>query len=115
GYEMRHVVTNDTELSQVLNMAEFKDPLAGFAPQRTGILPGPLGATWHRWTSTGSTAFGTNQIVAGDDRLAVVLYPEGDLLEEADQLIDKQIHQRAMSEWIGFMVWDTAGVVSMTV
>jgi hypothetical protein len=115
GYEMRHAVTNDTELRKILNMAEFKDPLAGFDTQRTGILPGPLGATWHRWTSTGSATYGTNKIAAYDDRLAMVCYREGDLLEEADQLIDKQVHQRTMSEWLGFMVWDPAGIVSMTV
>ena len=45
----------------------------------------------------------------------MVLYREGDLLEEADQLIDKQIHRRTMSEWAGFMVWDPAGVGVMTV
>lgn len=116
GYEMRHAVTNDTELKQILNMAEFKDPLAWGSPfQRTGQLPGPMGATWHRWTSTGSSSFGTNKILAVDDRLACVLYREGDLLEEADQLIDKQLHRRTMSEWVGFMVWDPAGIQSLTI
>jgi hypothetical protein len=115
GYEMRQVITNDTELKNILTMAEFKDPMAGFHFARTGVLPGPLGSTWHRWTSTGSATFGTNRILAVDDRLAMVLYREGDLLEEADQLIDKQIHRRTMSEWVGFMVWDPAGIQVMTV
>jgi hypothetical protein len=115
GYEMRHVITNDAQLRTIVNMAEFKDPLAGFEFTRSGILPGPLGATWHRWTSTGSATFSTNRLLAVDDRLAMVLYREGDLLEEADQLIDKQIHRRSMTEWVGFMVWDPAGVVVMTV
>ncbi len=115
GYEMRQVITNDVELKNVLTMAEFKDPMAGFDFVRTGVLPGPLGATWHRWTSTGSATFGANRVLAVDDRLAMVLYREGDLLEEADQLIDKQIHRRTMSEWVGFMVWDPAAISVMTV
>jgi hypothetical protein len=114
GYEMRQCITNDPLLKGVVTMAEFKDPMAGFDFVRTGVLPGPLGATWHRWTSTGSATFGTNRILSVDDRLAMVLYREGDLLEEADQLIDKQIHRRTMSEWVGFMVWDPAGIVVMT-
>jgi hypothetical protein len=110
GYEFRQAITTDPILKSLVNMAEFKDPMAGFDFVRTGILPGPLGASWHRWTSTGSAGYGSRNIVAVDDRLAMVLYREGDLLEEADQLIDKQIHRRTLSEWVGFMVWDPAGI-----
>jgi hypothetical protein len=106
GYRMRHAVINDAMLRTILNFAEFKDPMAGFRFTREGIIPGPMGAEWHRWTSTGSTAFGTDRILAVDDRMAAVLYREGDLLEEADQLIDKQMHRRTLSEWIGFAKWD---------
>jgi hypothetical protein len=106
GYQMRHAVINDALLRTILNLSEFKDPMAGFRFTREGIIPGPMGAMWHRWTSTGSTAFGTDRILAVDDRMAAVLYREGDLLEEADQLIDKQLHRRTLSEWIGFAKWD---------
>ena len=93
----------------ILNLPEFKDPVAGVRFTREGVLPGPMGASWHRWTSTNAAAFGTDRILAVDDRFAVVLYREGDLLEEADQLIDKQIHRRTLSEWIGFAKMDNAG------
>jgi Phage capsid family len=106
GYDMQHVVINDTNLRTVLNMAEFKDPLAGFQFQRTGEFMDALGAMFHRWTSTGSTSYSTDRILGVDARGAAVLFREGDLLEESDQLIDKQLHQRTMSEWIGFMKWD---------
>ena len=109
GYQMRRAIINDTQLRVILNLPEFKDPVAGFRFTREGVLPGPMGASWHRWTSTNSPAFGADRILAVDDRLAVVLYREGDLLEEADQLIDKQIHRRTLSEWIGFMKMDNAG------
>lgn len=113
GNQMRHAVVNDTLLRTILGMAEFKDPMAGFRFTREGIIPGPMGAEWHRWTSTGSAAFGTDRVLAVDDRMAAVLYREGDLLEEADQLIDKQLHRRTLSEWIGFAKWDNAATQAL--
>lgn len=106
GYKMRHAVLNDTNLRTLLNMAEFKDPQAGFTFQRTGDIPGPVGAMWHRWTSTGAASFASDHIIAIDSELAAVTLTEGDLLEESDQLIDKQIHRRTMSEWFATMKWD---------
>lgn len=108
GYTMRHAIVNDTHLRTILNMAEFKDPQAGFKFVSQGILPGPLGCTFHRWTSTGSAGFGTDKILAVDNTGAIICLREGDLLEEADALIDKQVHRRTMSEWVGFMKWDNA-------
>lgn len=108
GYEMQHAIVNDTNLRTILNMAEFKDPLAGFNFQRTGQFMEALGSTWHRWTSTGSASFSTDRILGSDARAAVLLYREGDLLEESDQIIERQIHQRTMSEWVGFMKWDNS-------
>lgn len=108
GYEMQHCITNDTQLRAMLNMPEFKDPTAGFNFQRTGQFVDALGSMWHRWTSTGSASFSTDRILAVDSRGAAILVREGDLLEESDQLIDKQLHQRTMSEWCGFMKWDVS-------
>jgi hypothetical protein len=113
GYEMRHAVLNDTLLRTILNMAEFKDPTAGFSFQRTGSIPGPMGAIFHRWTSTGSASFGTDRILAVDNTGAAILYREGDLLEEADRLIDKQMHRRTMSEWIGIAKWDNSATAAL--
>jgi hypothetical protein len=106
GYQMRHAVVNDTLLRTILNMAEFKDAMQGFHFQSTGVLPGPMGATFHRWTSTGSAGFGTDKIIAVDNSAAIIRLQEGDLLEEADRLIDKQIERRSMSQWVGFQKWD---------
>lgn len=106
GYKMRHAVINSTHLRTILNMAEFKDPTAGFQFVNEGVLPGPLGAVWHRWDSTGSASFSTDRILAVDSMGAAVIYREGDLLEESDALIDKQMHRRTISEWVGVMKWD---------
>jgi hypothetical protein len=108
GYEMTDAVCNDTNARTILNMAEFKDPLAGFNFQARGMrgMNAITGATWHRWTSTGSTTFSTDRILAVDRRGAACLFREGDLLEESDMLIDRQLHQRTLSEWCGFMKLD---------
>jgi len=106
GYQMTNAVTNDLQMRTLLNMSEFKDPLAGFGFQGTGQFGTPLGAQWHRWTSTGSAGFGTDRILAVDNRGAVALFREDTLLEESDQLIDKQLWLRSMSEWVGFMKLD---------
>jgi hypothetical protein len=106
GYQMDQVVASDAQLRLILNMAEFKDPLMGFNFQRTGAIQDILGAQWHRWTSTGSSSFASNRLLGVDSRGAVVLYREGDLLEESSQLIDKQLYQRTMTEWVGFMKLD---------
>jgi hypothetical protein len=107
GYMMDHAVVADSTLRSLLNMAEFKDAMAFRNTfQETGAIPDILGARWHRWTSTGSTSFGNVRIVATDARGAISLCREGDLLEEATQIIDKQLYQRTMSEWVGFMKLD---------
>ena len=35
-------------------------------------------------------------------RYAVKVLREGDFLEESDQIIDRQINLRTMSEWVGY-------------
>lgn len=108
GYRMTDAVINDTNIRTILNMAEFKDPLIQLKFQENGIddsFP-LLGAMAHRWTSTNSTAFSTDRILAVDRRFAVKVLTEGDLLDESDKIIDKQINQRAMSYWKGYMKLD---------
>ena len=102
GYEFRMAIVNDTHLRTILNMAEFKDPLAGFNFQGTGRMPSPLGAEWHRWTSTGAAAFSTDRILALDPRLALVQYTEQGVMTETDRLIDRQFERTVISKWTGF-------------
>lgn len=102
GYEFRVAITNDTQMRTILNMAEFKDVRAGFDFQTSGRFPNPLGAGWQRWTSTGSTSFSTDRILAMDNRYAMVQYTEGGLILETDRWIDKQIEGTVASKWTGF-------------
>ena len=86
---------------------------AGMRFAQTGDLPHPMGAHWHRWTSTGSASFSTDRILAVDNRGALALFREDTLLEESDRLIDKQLERRAISEWAGFMKLDNAATQSL--
>lgn len=106
GYKWRQGIISDTQIRTQLSITEFKDPTAGMNFQGTGMLPGPLGVQYHRWNSPSGQAFTTTDILAVDNTQAVVGLREGDMLEEADKLIDKQIHRRTLSEWVGFMKWD---------
>jgi len=102
GYEFRVAVVNDLNLRTILNMPEFKDPLTGFNFQATGRIPTPMGATWLRWTSTGSSSFSTDRILALDNRLSLVQYTEQGVLTESDRLIDRQFERTVVSKWTGF-------------
>lgn len=115
GYQMTDAVVNDVNLRAILNMPEFKDPMAGMRFQQTGEFPTPMGAQWHRWTSTGSASFSTGRILAVDNRGALALFREDTLLEESDRLIDKQLERRAMSEWVGWMKLDNAATQSLDI
>lgn len=102
GYQMRQAVVNDEWLRTILNMSEFKDPQAGFNFQRTGEIVAPVGATWHRWSSTGSASFSTDRILAVDDRYALIQYTEGGTLTEQDRIIDHQFERVQITKWTGF-------------
>lgn len=102
GYEFRLAIVNDENLRTILNMDEFKNPLAGFNYQATGRAPNPIGADWQRWTSTGSAAFSTDRILALDTRLALVQYTEQGVITETDRLIDRQFERTVVSKWTGF-------------
>jgi hypothetical protein len=106
GYTMTTAVTRTANMQTILNMAEFKDPLAGFSFQRTGILPGPMGASWHRWDSTGCTHLHSYVILAVDNRLALEQVTEQGVMTESDRLIDKQFERTAISKWTGFAKMD---------
>ncbi len=102
GYRFRAAVLPGSLLQSLLTLAEFKDPQAGFDYQATGQIPTFLGADWYRWSGTGSSAFGTDRILALDTRHALVQYTEGGLLIETDRLIDRQWERTVLSKWTGF-------------
>lgn len=112
GYRATEVIVADTLLRTALNLAELKDPQAGYriaqdGPQEFQVM----GARWNRWTSAGAPSFASDNILAVDTRNAVGVLREGDFLEESDRIIDRQLNQTAMSEWVGYQKLDNAAVV----
>jgi hypothetical protein len=102
GYNFTTAVTRDANIRTILNMAEFKDPTAGFTFQRNGVLPGPMGASWHRWNSTGTTALTAMGILGIDNSIALEQVTEQGVMTESDKLIDRQIERTAITKWTGF-------------
>lgn len=108
GYQMTTAITNATQMRTILNMGEFKDPMSGFSFQRDGVLPGPMGATWHVWRSTGSTTFSTDRVLAVDNSIALEQVTEQGVMTESDKLIDRQMERTAISKWTAFAKLDAA-------
>jgi hypothetical protein len=106
GYQMDRAIINDVNTRTILNMSQFMDPLVRVKFQDRGLDPAGmdiLGARFHRWTSTGSTTFSTDRILAVDSRFAAARLQEGDMLEESDRIIERQLNRTTMSVWEGWM------------
>lgn len=107
-YVMSRAVLSDTMLQTILNMAEFKDPQLQLRFQERGVRDGGFqlfGSVFHRWNAP-ATSFSTDRILAVDSRFALSMLRDGDLLEESDRIIDKQLNMATVSEWRGFMKLD---------
>lgn len=106
GYQMTTAITNAPVMLSIMNLAEFKDPMAGFTFSRDGVLPGVFGADWHVWRSTNSTSFSTDRVLAVDNSIALQEYSWGGVQTESDRLIDQQVERSTISEWAGFLKLD---------
>lgn len=114
GYEVEDGiwVAPKQTLNKVLNMPEFKDPLAGWHYQNDGTYPTPIGKEMYRWDSSGRVSgWLTTSIMQLKAGIALVKYTEGGLLVETDRIIDGQWEQAVTSTWTGFAVWDRLAVV----
>lgn len=107
SYNLTTAVTPDLNIRKILNMAEFKDPTAGFTFQKNGVLPGPMGANWHRW-NTGVAALGTQMVLGVDNTAALEKLTEGGVVMETENIIRKQIAGTGYSTWVGFHKLDYA-------
>jgi hypothetical protein len=94
----------------ILQLSEFKDPMAGFNYQKTGDMITPMGMKLRR-----SDAVTALSIIALDSNSALEQISErGSQLVEADKIIAKQFEEVVISESTGFakiftdasQVWD---------
>jgi hypothetical protein len=115
GYTPDTILAPKQVLTDLLNMAQYVDPLAGILHQTTGAIPRPLGMDLVRWDSTGrvSTYLSTTAVMFDSD-LALVQYSEGGIITESERVIKSQWERSVISEWVGFAVWDRASAIRLT-
>lgn len=112
GYEPTDLVLGRNAIQLLLQIPEFKDPLAGFKFQNQAILPEAFGLMTHRWDSSGSTTWSAG--VAGDStralvvqrQRALIMYQEGGLSTESDRDVKSESTVVKTSWYLIFAIWD---------
>ena len=96
-YVMNTLLVSGDVMLQLLQLAEFQNPLTGLNFQGTGKLSTPLGATLLR-----TSALGENTAVGLDKRFALEMVQSGGVMVEYDKLIDRQLERAAITTITGF-------------
>ncbi len=87
-------------LQTILNMVEFKDPMAGFTYQQTGDLVSPLGNTLRRYDGT---LLSTDRIAGFMHQFGIEKVTERSAsLVEVERIINKQIEGTVVSQVVGY-------------
>jgi len=110
-FEMNTMVCSKDKLRSILNLSEFKDPLAGFRFQSAGELVSPLGARLVRCDDVP-----TDLIIGMDRRFAVEEVITQPLTIEYDKVIEQRIEEAVISESIAYakVIKDAAKVLDVT-
>jgi hypothetical protein len=96
-FEMNTLICHKDMIRTILNLSEFKDPLAGFKFQFSGKLVNPLGAALVRCDEV------ANDLVIGlDRRFAVEEVVSQPLMVEFDKIIEQKFEEAVISESIGY-------------
>ncbi len=96
-FELNTLICHKNKMRQLLTLAEFKDPLAGFKFQSTGELISPLGAKLVRCDE-----IATDLVVGLDSRFAVEEVISQPLMVEFDKIIEQKFEEAVISESIAF-------------
>lgn len=107
GYQPTDIVASGTVWNKLLNFPEFKDPLAGFRFQGSGVPPTPLGMNLWRWDSLASSGWATTKILMLESERACVLYQEGGVTSEAERVVNGQWSSVTTSLYAGPAILDT--------
>ena len=98
-YEMTTVIMSPDTMVKLLQIDEFKNPVAGFNFQGTGKAGTPIGADLIK-ASCMATA--TPVVIGLDKRYALEKVVASDVLVETDKLIDRQIERTSITTIAGF-------------
>jgi len=96
-FELNTLICHKEMIRKLLNLTEFKDPLAGFKFQSSGKLVNPLGATIVRCDNISS------DIVIGlDRRFAIEEVVSQPLMVEFDKIIEQKFEEAVITESVGY-------------
>ncbi len=99
-FECDHWVAPKEVIQTILNMVEFKDPMAGFSYQQTGDLISPLGNTLRRYDGT---LLSTDRIAGFMHQFGIEKVTERSAsLVEVERIINKQIEGTVVSQVVGY-------------
>lgn len=96
-YEMNTLIMSPDMMIKVMQLEEFKNPLAGINFQATGNAGHPLGAKLIK-----STAANDKGIIALDKNCALEMVVASDVNVDYDRLIDRQLERAAITSTAGF-------------
>ncbi len=96
-FEMNTVICSKTKLRELLNLGEFKDPLAGFKFQSTGEMVSPLGAKLVRCDNVAD-----DLLIGFDSRFAAEEVIAQPLMVEFDKIIEQKFEEAVISESVAF-------------
>lgn len=106
-YTMNTLLVSPDVMLQILQCAEFQNPLTGLNFQGTGELSNPLGAKLIR-----TSAMPSGTAIGLDKGYALEMISAGDVQVEYDRLIDRQLERAAITSISGFAkLYDGAGKV----
>jgi hypothetical protein len=96
-FEMNTLICHKEKIRDILTLAEFKDPLAGFRFQATGKLVSPLGCKLIRCDE-----IATDLVIGLDSRFAVEEVVSQPLMVEFDKIIEQKFEEAVISESVAF-------------
>lgn len=96
-FEMNTIICHINQLKTILNLSEFKDPLAGSRFQKTGELVTPLGSLLVR-----SDNVSTDLILGLDNRFAIEEVITQPLIVEYDKVIEQRFEEAVISESVAY-------------
>jgi hypothetical protein len=107
-FEMNVMLCHKDKIKTILNMEEFKDPMAGFKFQRTGELVSPLGCTLIRCDDVPA-----DLAIGLDNRFAVEEVVSQALMVEYDKVIEQKLEEAVISESVAYakVIKDTSRVL----
>lgn len=101
AYRLDLAIGGKTDLAQIANLAEFKDPDVAKSISRTGFKS-PLNIRYEQWDGGASGSSYVNRLLVGfDTRNAMRAWTWGPNIQETDRMIEDQLEVFTFSQYFG--------------